>query len=52
MALGRRASNSVTDMTIGNARGLILKFSLPLVFGNLFQQLYSIVDAVVVGIPG
>ncbi len=49
MALGRRASNSVADMTIGNARGLILKFSLPLVFGNLFQQLYSIVDAVVVG---
>lgn len=49
MALGRRASDSVTDMTIGNARGLILKFSLPLVFGNLFQQLYSIVDAVVVG---
>lgn len=37
------------DMTVGNSRRRILRFSIPLVFGNLFQQLYSIVDAVVVG---
>ena len=49
MVLSGHASDSVTDMTIGNARELILRFSVPLVFGNLFQQLYSIVDAVVVG---
>jgi len=44
-----KASNPVMDMTKGNAVSLILRFSLPLVFGNLFQQMYSIVDAVVVG---
>ena len=37
------------DMTEGTAWKIILTFSFPLVFGNLFQQLYSIVDAVVVG---
>ena len=37
------------DMTEGTAWKMILTFSFPLVFGNLFQQLYSIVDAVVVG---
>ena len=36
-------------MTTGKSAGLILRFSIPLIFGNLFQQLYSIVDAVVVG---
>lgn len=49
MSIGRRFSGSVTDMTTGNAGELILRFSFPLVFGNLFQQLYSIADAVVVG---
>ena len=44
-----RFSGAVVDMTEGDASRLILRFSLPLVFGNLFQQLYSIVDAVVVG---
>lgn len=37
------------DMTEGKAGRLILRFSLPLIFGNLFQQMYAIVDAVVVG---
>ena len=49
MILNRRFSSTVTDMTEGNAGELILRFSLPLIFGNLFQQLYAIVDAVVVG---
>lgn len=49
MILNRRISGAVTDMTEGNAGELILCFSLPLIFGNLFQQLYAIVDAVVVG---
>ncbi|MBQ9976291.1 MAG: MATE family efflux transporter [Clostridia bacterium] len=39
----------VTDMTGGNAKRLILKFSLPLILGNLGQQLYAIVDASIVG---
>ncbi|MCM0650867.1 MATE family efflux transporter [Clostridium swellfunianum] len=39
----------VTDMTKGNPTKTILKFSLPFLIGNLFQQLYNIVDSVVVG---
>lgn len=39
----------VTDMTGGNAKRLILKFSVPLILGNLGQQLYAIVDASIVG---
>lgn len=37
------------DMTQGNPFSLILKFSLPLMFGNLFQQLYNMADTVIVG---
>jgi putative MATE family efflux protein len=39
----------ITDMTIGNPTKTILKFALPFFIGNLFQQLYNIVDSVVVG---
>ncbi len=49
MSLRRQDIGGATDMTKGNAGKLILKFSLPLVFGNLFQQLYSITDAAVLG---
>ena len=37
------------DMTTGNSLPLILKFSLPILLGNLFQQLYTVVDGIVVG---
>ena len=37
------------DMTVGNPVKLIVSFSIPLLIGNLFQQLYSMVDAVIVG---
>ncbi|WP_101696410.1 MATE family efflux transporter [Clostridium minihomine] len=37
------------DMTQGNPSRVILKFFIPLFIGDLFQQLYSIIDAVVVG---
>jgi putative MATE family efflux protein len=39
----------ITDMTKGNPTKTILKFSFPFLIGNLFQQLYNIVDSVVVG---
>lgn len=39
----------VMDMTEGNSMKLIMKFSIPLLIGNLFQQVYSLVDSVVVG---
>lgn len=37
------------DMTKGSPMKLILGFSVPLVFGLLFQQLYSMVDTIIVG---
>ena len=37
------------DMTKGSATRLLLAFSIPLFFGNLFQQFYSMVDTIVVG---
>lgn len=36
-------------MTKGSPLRLILTFSIPLFIGNLFQQLYSMVDTIVVG---
>ena len=37
------------DMTQGSITGHMLAYAVPLVFGNLFQQLYHTVDSVVVG---
>ena len=39
----------VKDMTAGSPAKLIVRFALPLMLGNLFQQFYSMVDAVIVG---
>lgn len=38
-----------TDMTSGSPLRLLIRFSLPMLFGNIFQQFYSMVDAVIVG---
>lgn len=37
------------DMTKGRPLGLIVKFIIPLVIGNIFQQLYNMVDTIIVG---
>lgn len=37
------------DLTEGNEGKLILQFAWPLLIGNIFQQLYSVVDSVIVG---
>lgn len=39
----------VKDMTSGRPLGLIVSFALPLMFGNVFQQLYTVIDTMVVG---
>lgn len=39
----------ITDMTKGNPLKHILLFSVPLLIGNIFQQLYNIADLVIVG---
>lgn len=38
-----------TDMTRGNPLPIILKFTLPLLMGNIFQQLYNMADTIIVG---
>ena len=38
-----------TDMTVGKPWKSILMFSVPMIIGNIAQQLYSTVDSIVVG---
>ena len=38
-----------TDMTTGSPMSIILKFTLTLLAGNIAQQLYNIVDTIIVG---
>ncbi len=42
-------NNSVVDMTKGDVTKHLLQFTIPLLVGNLVQQLYNIVDSIVVG---
>lgn len=37
------------DMTSGNPLKIILLFSLPVLFGNIFQQFYNMFDTIIVG---
>ena len=37
------------DMTVGKPMGHILSFAVPLIFGNLFQQMYNMADTIIVG---
>ena len=39
----------INDLTVGHPLKLIVKFALPLLFGNLFLQLYQISDMIIVG---
>ncbi len=36
-------------MTSGNELSLLLKFSVPMLIGNIFQQFYNMVDSIIVG---
>lgn len=42
-------ANSVSLMTSGNIKKIILSYALPIFIGNLFQQLYNTADALMVG---
>ena len=41
---------SAKDMTIGSPWKRIMEFSVPLLLGNLAQQLYNTADSIIVGI--
>lgn len=39
------------DLTAGPIAPALIRLALPLLFGNILQQLYNTVDAVIVGHP-
>jgi len=39
----------IKDLTKGSTSKVIVAFSIPMILGNLFQQLYNIVDSIIVG---
>ncbi|MBR5649219.1 MATE family efflux transporter [Pseudobutyrivibrio sp.] len=43
------ARSTITKMTEGNPLSLILGFSIPMLAGLLFQQMYNLVDTIIVG---
>ncbi len=44
-----KVKSKTKDMTTGSIIRQIIMFSLPLMFGNVFQMLYNTVDSIVVG---
>jgi putative MATE family efflux protein len=40
---------SMRDMTEGPAGSQIIRFAMPMLLGNIFQQLYHIVDTIIIG---
>lgn len=43
------AKQFTLDMTKGNETSLLIRFTLPMLFGNLFQQFYNMADSIIVG---
>lgn len=44
-----KKSRAAVDLTVGNPLKVIILFTIPIILGNLFQQLYNVVDTVIVG---
>ena len=36
-------------MTQGNETRAMIRFAIPMILGNIFQQLYNVVDTIIVG---
>lgn len=43
------SASMTNDMTVGSPVKLIIRFMIPMCFGNLFQQFYNIADSIVAG---
>lgn len=37
------------DMTVGKPSKILINFSLPIILSNIFQQLYNVIDSIIVG---
>ena len=46
---GREKKIAMKNMTDGSPIKLIFLFAVPMLIGNIFQQLYNMVDSIVVG---
>lgn len=42
-------TNASINMTQGGPTGLLMRFAIPMLIGNIFQQAYSLADSVIVG---
>ena len=49
MKMDIRGKSKVMNMTEGNPLKLIAVFAVPMLIGNLFQQLYNLADSIIVG---
>lgn len=49
MKVHMSAKRTDSDMTKGNPMSIILRFTMTLLLGNIAQQLYNIVDTIIVG---
>lgn len=47
--MSRESTSGLTDMTVGSPLRHIVRFSIPLLIGNLFQQFYNMADSIIVG---
>lgn len=43
------SSNNVNDMTVGSPMRAIFRFAVPLILGYILQQMYLIIDTIIVG---
>ncbi len=39
-----KQKSTILNMTEGDSLSLLIRFSIPMLIGNLFQQLYNLVD--------
>ncbi len=49
LPLPAESEDGMKDLSYGNEGRLIFRFAIPMLLGNVFQQLYNVVDSVVVG---
>lgn len=48
-AINKKQKSNNINMTEGNITRHLIYFSIPMLLGNLFQQIYNLVDSIVVG---
>ena len=47
--ISNKPAGRVLDLTSGSITGTMLRFALPMIAGNLLQQLYNVADTLIVG---